>query len=164
MCPIFLPPPFSYFATGVPSKDRKVQKIEKKEQKKEQKLVRKSNAEEVLRFAFLLLPLLTISKVAAWLLDLGLPRQTAEKYLKLFEEEVLFLIFFLPPQPSLQEIFTLAQVKQLTSQHLHDWMGVKTGTVLLMLEAIQDLGAPLHHLQTSTHRSSSLQKSLNKKA
>lgn len=41
----------------------------------------------------------------------------------------------------MQEIFTLAQVRQLTAEHLHSWMGVKTGTVLLMLEAIAELGS-----------------------
>ena len=45
-----------------------------------------------------------------------------------------FLIPFLE-----EEIYTLQQVASLKEHHLHEWMGVKTGTVLTMLDAIKKI-------------------------
>lgn len=38
--------------------------------------------------------LIAVFQVAAWLLDLGLPHHIAEKYIKLFEEEVCLSFLF----------------------------------------------------------------------
>lgn len=72
------------------------------------------------------------SEVIQWLVSLCLPQVLTEKYIALFAEE---------------EVFYMSQILSLKEHHLHEWMGVRTGTVLVMLESIKKIKDQPEYLQ-----------------
>jgi hypothetical protein len=69
-------------------------------------------------------------QVSDWIRSIeGLPPECVQHYDRLFKNE---------------EIFSMQQVRKLQEHHLH-WMGVKVGSLILMIEAISALPGMLEN-------------------